>query len=344
METRANYLMVGGFVLALMVGLLVFVVWLAKFQFDTVFARYNILFESSVTGLKEGSPVRYSGVRVGEVVEVGLAGKDHGKALVTIEVEKATPVRADTTATLELEGLTGGRYVLLQGGSADSARLPDDGRYNWPMIPSEASSLDQVLAGAPEVLEGINLLLLRANDLLNDQNRANVAEMISNLTLVSSTVAAHVDDIEALMDDASSTMANLNDMSDSLKVMAQSLNENSSIIVARADATLLSFKDMADTINGAVTDVSGDSRDLIKDLRGTAARLSSTSREMQDLIAENREPIRDFTATGLYELTGLITEARELIVEVNRVATEVQRDPARFLFGDQQQGYEADRK
>ena len=132
--------------------------------------------------------------------------------------------------------------------------------------------------------------------------------------------------------------------SGSLKEMARSLNENTSLIVARTDATLLSFKDMADDIGGAVTDVSGDSRALIKDLRGTAERLSRTSTELELLISENREPIRDFTATGLYELTGLITEARELIVEVNRVTTEVQRDPARFLFGDQQQGYEADRK
>ena len=58
-------------------------------------------------------------------------------------------------------------------------------------------------------------------------------------------------------------------------------------------------------------------------------------------VAENREPIRDFTAAGLYELTTLITEARDFLVGLNRVTTEVERDPARFLFGDQQQGYEA---
>ena len=57
-------------------------------------------------------------------------------------------------------------------------------------------------------------------------------------------------------------------------------------------------------------------------------------------VAENREPISDFTAAGLYELTTLITEARDFLVGLNRVTTEVERDPARFLFGDQQQGYE----
>src|SRR3546814_10239116 len=72
METRANYIMVGCFVLLLVFGLLGFVLWLAKFQFEAEFARYDIVFESTVTGLREGSPVRYRGVRVGEVTSVDL--------------------------------------------------------------------------------------------------------------------------------------------------------------------------------------------------------------------------------------------------------------------------------
>jgi len=63
-------------------------------------------------------------------------------------------------------------------------------------------------------------------------------------------------------------------------------------------------------------------------------------REMQAMIAENREPIRDFTATGLSELAGLLVEMRDLVIALNRVTTEIQRDPARFFFGNQQQGYE----
>jgi len=58
------------------------------------------------------------------------------------------------------------------------------------------------------------------------------------------------------------------------------------------------------------------------------------------MIAENREPIRDFTATGLAEFASLLTQMRELVVALNRVTTELNRDPARFLFGNQQQGYE----
>ena len=66
--------------------------------------------------------------------------------------------------------------------------------------------------------------------------------------------------------------------------------------------------------------------------------------EIQALVAENREPLQDFTSGGLYELNTLLIEARALLSGLNRVTTEVQRDPARFLFGDQQSGYEAGKK
>ncbi len=341
METRANHLMVGAFVLALAFGLLAFVVWLAKFQFDTVFAHYHIRFNSAVTGLKEGSVVRYQGVKVGEVVAIVLDPNMIGEVLVTVELEKSTPVRDDTTATLELEGLTGGRYVLLTGGTPEAAplaALPDE---KLPLIASRASSLEQVLEGAPEVLASVNLLLARGNDLLNATNRQNIAQLIDNLTVFSAVLAEHGDEIGGLISDTSKTMANLNEATLALRDMSTVLRTDSARILQQADATLVSIESMASNIDVAVADTSEQVRDLIKNLQASADGLTGTTHELEALIAENREPIRDFTSTGLYELTNLLTEARDLILVVNRVTTEVERDPARFIFGNQQQGYEA---
>jgi phospholipid/cholesterol/gamma-HCH transport system substrate-binding protein len=103
---------------------------------------------------------------------------------------------------------------------------------------------------------------------------------------------------------------------------------------------LVSIDGMANGIACAVEDSAGDARALIGDLRGTAQSLRKTSDEVHAMIAENREPLSDFTATGLTEFTGLLIEMRDLVVALNRVTTELQRDPARFFFGDRQQGYE----
>jgi phospholipid/cholesterol/gamma-HCH transport system substrate-binding protein len=48
--------------------------------------------------------------------------------------------------------------------------------------------------------------------------------------------------------------------------------------------------------------------------------------------------LRDFTQTGLYEYTGLAQDAQRLVDQITRVAEELERDPARFFFGDRTQG------
>ncbi|NIA68166.1 MCE family protein [Pelagibius litoralis] len=341
METRANYIMVGLFVLLLAFGLLGFVLWLAKFQFDTDFARYDIIFESAVTGVKEGSPVRYNGVRVGEVISVDLDDDRPTAIRVRIEVEKRTPVRSDSEAVLELEGLTGGRYVLLTGGSPDAPPLEPPPGQTYAEIPPGTSSFEQVLEGAPEVLDNVNLLLRRAQALLSDRNLKNIEGLIANLGAVTGAIAKNSGNIDSLIADASATMENLRDATGSLETMAGSLETNVGTLTERANTTLSSFESMAGSIDREVTLTAEDARELISSLQVTAENLTSASNQLEIMIAENREPIRDFANSGLYELTNLLTEARDLVVVLNRVTTEVQRDPARFIFGDQQQGYEA---
>ena len=341
METRANYIMVGFFVLLLAFGLLGFVLWLAKFQLDREFTRYDIVFESTVTGLREGSAVRYSGVRVGEVISVDLDPDRPTAIRVTIEIQKRTPVRADSIATLELEGLTGGRYVQLSGGSPSADPLPIEPGRKVAEIPPGSSSFEQVLEDAPEVLENVNLLLLRAQALLSDTNLRNIEQLIGNLTEVTAAIAENRGNVEKLIADASATMENLRDATGSLETMAGSLETNVQKLTDKADSTLTAFEGMAGSIDREVTLTSKDARGLIASLKVSAENLSGATNQLEAMLAENREPIRDFTNTGLYELSNLLTEARELIVVLNRVTTEVQRDPARFIFGDQQQGYEA---
>ena len=226
METRANYIMVGLFVLLLAFGLLGFILWLAKFQFEQEFARYDIVFESAVTGVREGSAVRYQGVRVGEVLRVDLDEERPTAIRVRIEVEKRTPVRADSKATLELEGLTGGRYVLLSGGSPDAPPLePPPGR-DFAEIPPGVSSFEEVLEGAPEVLENVNLLLRRAQALLSDTNLRNIEQLIANMSAVTGAIADNSDNIDQLIADAALTMENLREATGSLEAMAGSLESN----------------------------------------------------------------------------------------------------------------------
>lgn len=340
MERRAGYFVVGLFVLLFGAGLLVFAVWLAKHQLESDLARYDIIYDGSVTGLKQGGSVRFSGVSVGEVTAVKLFEEDPNKVRVTIEIDRLTPVNSDTRATLELEGITGGRYILLTGGGGDAAPLVPPGPRQLPRIPATASSFDQLLEGAPEVVDSVKELLGRANQLLSDRNRAYITGILSDIAVISHTLASNSDQIEELVLDGAATMENVRQASQSIAGLTQSLEENLDLLTVEANSTLGSYRSLAGNADQTITTLRGDLRELVSTLQTASNSFSGAMSELQAIAQENRQPIADFAGTGLYELTNFLIEARTLVKELSRVTTEVERDPARFFFGDSQQGYE----
>ena len=322
METRANNLLVGSFVLLILAGTTVFFLWLAKFQFDAVFSRYDIHFQGSVSGLKVGSSVELNGILVGEVIDIRIDPEHVENVIVTIEVPAETPVREDTRASLQIKGLTGGIAVQLAGGSQDAPPLRPKPGENRAVIVSQASTFEQLLEDAPELLQSLQLLVGRASALLSEENQATFAQSLRNVSALTGALAERTDDIETLFTGAAKTMANLRDASDALKETAGTIKET------------------AGTINTTVGRNEPQVAALIDDLRKSAKTMTRVSNEIEAMVAENRVPLRDFTGDGLYELTNFLSEARALIDGLNRVTTQVERDPARFILGGQQQGYE----
>lgn len=101
METRANYILIGLFTLLGILGMMAFFLLFARVELDRQFAYYDIRF-SSVSGLSEASDVRFSGLPVGQVVDVRLAPEQDGSIVVRVEVNADTPVRTDSVATIEI--------------------------------------------------------------------------------------------------------------------------------------------------------------------------------------------------------------------------------------------------
>src|SRR5215469_1588579 len=104
METRADYVVVGGFVLGLVGCLVVAILWLARVQFNEELSYYDIYLTGSVSGLSQGSTVRYNGIPIGRVIDIKLDPQDPTRVRVTIQVEGNTVIREDAVASLELQG------------------------------------------------------------------------------------------------------------------------------------------------------------------------------------------------------------------------------------------------
>jgi|TARA_R110002072_G_scaffold121684_8_gene255872 phospholipid/cholesterol/gamma-HCH transport system substrate-binding protein len=322
METRANYLLVGGFVLLFFAGLLAFVIWLAKFQFDVSFKHYELIFSSSVTGLNQGSLVRYNGVPVGEVLDISLDKTNPNNVAVLIEVQAIAPINVDTLASQEMASITGGRYILLTGGTPDSPALTATAGNRYPRIKTAPSALEQVLAGVPDAVASARALLDQVKKMLTDQNIQSINRTLSNVENFTQTLANRRSDIDSFITEAGQSMANVNDTVAGLADLVRDI---------RTEIGRL----------GITTETTLGSVDLAADkFQKTAETLTAAGQQLEGMLAENREPLRDFTNSGLYEFTALLTEARILVRSLHRVTRDVDRDPAQFLFGNRQAGYE----
>src|SRR4051795_5173342 len=114
METRSNYIMVGAVTVALLAGVLLFIVWLAGLS-NKATKCYDIYFSQAVGGLNKGSNVTFSGVPVGQVNKISLLPNRPEFVWVRIEVDQQTPVLQGTTAQIKGVGFTGVSEIQLNG-------------------------------------------------------------------------------------------------------------------------------------------------------------------------------------------------------------------------------------
>jgi phospholipid/cholesterol/gamma-HCH transport system substrate-binding protein len=293
METRANFVLVGSSVLAAIATIVGFIFWLAHSELTHNEDVYYTYFTGSVVGLSSGSTVRYRGVPVGTVGNIEIDPNNVVQIRVTLKLKPSTPVKTDTIASLEVQGITGGAYIELTGGTQASLPLVavDD---NVPVIKSENSTLQSVLDDAPKVLGKLNQLADSANSVLSADNVKAISETFHHLDSLSAS-------LDSMGPDAKQAVTNFNQISGDLHKR---------------------LPEIVDTIHqdGA-------------SIRDAANGFGKLANDIDAVVAENRAPLRDFTANGLGEVSGLVSNLRALTDTLNRVADHLDRDPQRYLFG-----------
>ncbi|MGO8754305.1 MAG: MlaD family protein, partial [Gallionellaceae bacterium] len=121
MEEKVNFAVVGAFVLVLSAVLIGGVLWFGSGEsYRKIYDVYQTYMKESVSGLNLNAPVRYRGVEVGRVQKIALAPENVEQVQLTLNIERGTPVKVDTVAVLQTQGLTGLAFVELTGGNRNS--------------------------------------------------------------------------------------------------------------------------------------------------------------------------------------------------------------------------------
>ena len=160
METHARYILIGLFVIVASLAGFGFVYWLHATGGLGERTIYRVRFENTVSGLRTGAAVSFNGIRVGEVTNLQLNPGNPGQVFVTIAIDTGTPVRSDTQARIDVQGLMGSPSIALSGGSPNLP-APVASKGEPPLLVADASAGQDLTQTAREVLGRIDKISRR---------------------------------------------------------------------------------------------------------------------------------------------------------------------------------------
>ena len=298
METKANYVLIGAFTIAVTVFLLLFALWAAKYASERSWNEYEVIFREPVTGLTEGSSVHYNGIAVGTVDDLMLAPDDPRQVVARLRLQANAPVKIDTRARLSMTSLTGPPIIQLTGGSPGAAPLVAETEGSLPVILTEASALQNIADTA-------NRLVERLDTMLSDENVQRFTATLDNIQNMTGAIAGQREDMREIL------------------VNARTASEQLTVTMGSANRTLETFdRELAQQLP-----------QLVGKIDATLGKLDSAASGADAILNDNRTAINSFANDGLAQLGPTLGELRSLIRDLRRISDRLDGNPTRYLLG-----------
>ena len=310
MEPKVNYALVGLFLALLSGALLAGVLWLSKTDYRGVYDRYYTYMDESVSGLSTDSSVKYRGVDVGRVKEIILNPENPEQVRLALDLLRGTPVKEDTVAVLETQGLTGISTVNLGGGSRAAPVLRTKPGETYPVIKSQPSFYTQLSDAIsrltadqqlPKLLDNLNSLTQDARGLVDSQSRAEIKRILADLSAITRTVATH-----------------RSELADS---------------ITKGNAALDRFAAVGKQLDERLPEVLEQTAASVRALRETTREVARASASLGATLDGSRADIAQFTGQTLPESGLLVAELRHLTATLQRLASDLERQPSQLIFG-----------
>ncbi|MCG2840836.1 MlaD family protein [Sandaracinobacter sp. RS1-74] len=304
MENRQSHVIVGAITFVLVLALIGFVLWLARFSREEK-AEFDIFFNQSVSGLTVGSSVSFSGVPVGQVRRIALMPETPQFIRVRIELQPDTPVLEGTTATLQSVGFTGVTEIQLSGSVSGQRPLTQPGPYGVPVIPARQAGFGQLLESAPQVLDRASTLLARLNEVFDDENRARFASLVDNLDRVSSSIAAEGPAMRAAIREAETAMKAATRAADSLALAGENANSL----------------------------ITEDGKPLVAELRRSVTAAEATLKRVDALAAAAKPGVQSLASQTVPQVNQLVADLRDVSQQMGALAAKLDEDPLAAVTG-----------
>jgi phospholipid/cholesterol/gamma-HCH transport system substrate-binding protein len=293
---------VGAFVIVLVSAFIGAALWLASGgAFQKKFELYQAVENESVAGLNINAPVKYNGVEVGKVRQIELDKLHPELVHLLLAIERGTPIKTDTVATLKVQGLTGIAYIELSGGAFDAQPLLATGGNAYPIIrtkPSLSARLENVLA---TVLSKLDSTARNVDAILSVENQAAFKSALLDVSAVARTLAARKDSIDSSIASAEKGLGNLSRMTAQVSPKIEPLIDR----ISRSAEAIQAF----------------------------SIEMGKTSASATQTVDSVGADVKRFSANTLPELSRLLEDLSTLSNSMRRLSDQTERDPRSLIFG-----------
>lgn len=295
MEYRSNEIKAGILVIVAFAVFVAFLVAMAKVDWERKEKTYTARF-SYVGGIEAGSLVRFGGFLVGTVTDINIAPDDKTKLEIKLTVDDRVPVRIDSEAFMSSISLMGDFYIEITTGSPTAELLPSGSLLRSRDVPS-FTRLSEPLVQLSDQLE---TLLIRVNDLLRDENRAHISNMLANtdtlLDQSAGNIAGMIANMNALTLQFHSLSAKLDKMMATNTGALESTLAQLNTTMARADTLLLSLNRATQSMDGMVSQNQSSFYEAMQNLQDASQHFEQFSRSIKErpwnLVRKSNPPER----------------------------------------------------
>jgi phospholipid/cholesterol/gamma-HCH transport system substrate-binding protein len=309
METKANYVLIGAFVLLAAGALALFTLWIAGNPFSRSYKDYDVIFSGPVNGLSEGGEVRFNGIKVGEVTTLRLDRVDPNRVIAHIRVETQTPVRTDSVAQLNFQGITGVTFIqILAGDPATPLLVSVNGET--PQIPTSRTLVDELFSGGQDLLSVSGDTIKKVNEMLSEENLLHLTSTLASIDTAISKIAQD----DGIIDEATKAMANINTAAIALESAAKAFDE----------AAVTVTKDFS-SLSADASNVLQKLDPVLNDARTAMANVNST-------VATINTQITPAAARAFRQVGNTATDLQTVMGRLQQLLAQVEQDPSRFVY------------
>lgn len=269
MESKANYTLVGLFVVVVGLAVIIAAFWLSAGFTHKSYKTYELYLNEAVVGLNVRAPVRFNGVDIGYVSNIELNNDDLQQVRVILEIESDVPITTATLGSLYLQGITGVTYIGLRTTESQAPLLKAKPGKKYPVIDSEISFLVTLEDTMLSMSEDMTSLSNSFSTIFDGDNIDKLTSTISNVEAFSQALGSRSEEISTIIDNLSQASTDLpamiHRMDEATNSLAITMSSGQNAIQNLSDQAVPSLIDLLTRLNTMSHNLEQLSNDLNAD-------------------------------------------------------------------------------